>query len=157
MSTRRIGGISAASKSVRPHAIRRSYIHDNHFHGVWLDCDGSGWEITDNTIARNFGTGVFYEISRGTAVIARNQVLSNNSGNTAGRGGILVTSSKNASLSDNVSKGNLVSDLKIWEDSRADNGANGCKSGYRISNVVLSGNVLGRAMGTNLSGVTVAE
>jgi len=143
-SAARIPGHSAASKSIYVHSIRHSYIHHNHFHGLWTDCDNPGWRVEDNVVSDNFGTGVFNEISRGPSVIARNLIVRNNQGNVEGRAGLVVTSSKNVEIHDNVIHSNGREDVRIWEDHRAGNGPARCRSGYRTEKVLLRANAIGR-------------
>lgn len=142
-SAAQISGHSAASKSIRVHTIRNTYVHHNHYYGLWTDCDNSGWTVEDNLITDNFGSGIFNEISRGPSIIARNRVLRNNLGRVQGRGGLVITSSTGVQVIGNMITDNGVLDVKVWEDHRAGNGAAGCQSGYRTENVTLLDNLIG--------------
>ena len=143
-SAAQISGHSAASKSIHVHAIRHTFVHHNHYYGVWTDCDNRGWVVEDNTITDNFGSGIFNEISRGPTLIARNRVARNNLGEVQGRAGIVVSSSRNVRITGNTIMDNGVVDVRIWNDRRAGNGANACQSGYRIENVLVTpDNVIG--------------
>ena len=154
-SARRIAGHSAASKSMYLHTIRHSYVHGNHFNALWTDCDNAGWTVEDTRVVDNYGTGIFNEISRGPSVLRRNLVQRNNLSGGAGRAGVVITSSTGVQVEANVLTDNGIQDLRIWEDRRAGRGAAGCTSGYRTRGVILSGNTIGSAVGTDLPGVVV--
>lgn len=129
-------GVSAAFKSTRTGlTVRRTYIHRNGGHGLWVDCDAGSLLVEDCRIELNQRTGFFYEISRGQATVQRTYIGQNNQGNTAGYGGAIATSSKNLLLDGCTFDSNVGQNLKIWEDRRFQNGASGCASGYYLENI----------------------
>jgi hypothetical protein len=127
--------------------VRRSYVHDNIGNGIWFDRD-SGSSRRDvvgrNKVVRNSMRGIFYEVSRGHAVIRRNVVTGNNTSLTLGASGIGVSSSKNVKI-----WGNTVRDNRIWAIR-----SNEIDRGYHLENVHIYDNVVkGKLYGCHFSGV----
>lgn len=85
--------------------ISENRVFMNNGPGIWCDIDCVGITINDNAVYGNLGIGNFFEISDG-ADIAGNAVWENGWG-SASRGwvyeaGILVSSSSNANVHDNI-------------------------------------------------------
>lgn len=136
-----VNGVRAALKTIySPSVVQHSWIHHNYVHGLWIDCDQEGWEATCNLIQLNVGTGGFNEISRGPSLWQHNTFDRNNTGGTAGRGGLIVTSSYNVEILDNRFTGNQIQNLRTWDDDRSGNGPNACASGYYIKDILVQGN-----------------
>jgi len=152
-SALRIPGHSAASKSRFRHTIRHAYVHGNHHTALWIDCDNAGWTVEDSRIVDNRGSGIFNEISRGPSVLRRNVVQGNNPFGVEGRGGLVITSSKDVTVEENVLVANGGADLRVWEDHRAGRGPAGCLTGYRTERVTLFATTVGYASGTDRPGV----
>ena len=131
--------------------VSHSYIHDNTGNGVWFDRD-SGSSLRDvvgrNRVVGNSMRGIFYEVSRGQAVIRRNVVARNNTSLTLGASGIGVSSSKNVKI-----WGNTVRDNRIWAIR-----SNEIDRGYDLENVHIYDNaVQGKLYGCHFSGVRCYE
>ncbi len=132
-------------------AVLRSYVHDNVGNGIWFDRD-SGSSVADlvgrNRVVRNSMRGIFYEVSRGHAVIRQNVVTGNNTSLTLGASGIGVSSSKNVKI-----WGNTVRDNRIWAIR-----SNEIDRGYHLENVHIYDNaVQGKLYGCHFSGVRCNE
>jgi hypothetical protein len=59
--------------------VSDNWVHGNHSVGLWADSNNRGFAFTDNSIARNYGTGLLYEISY-NALIKDNTFLLNGLG-----------------------------------------------------------------------------
>jgi hypothetical protein len=59
--------------------VSDNWVHGNHSVGLWADSNNRGFAFTDNYIARNYGTGLLYEISY-NALIKDNTFLLNGLG-----------------------------------------------------------------------------
>ena len=132
-------------------AVVRSHVHDNIGNGIWFDRD-SGSSLGDlvgrNKVVGNSMRGIFYEVSRGHAVIRRNVVKGNNTSRTLGASGIGVSSSKNVKI-----WGNTVRDNRIWAIR-----SNEIDRGYGLENVHIYDNaVTGELYGCHFSGVRCYE
>jgi hypothetical protein len=103
-----VGCCASGVKTGTAFTIIDSHIHDNVGVGVWCDmgCSGSTFEVFGNVIVNNSMGGVRYEISSVPAVIARNQVQSNNLAEAGGHGGIEINSSRNVTVQANTLGGN---------------------------------------------------
>jgi hypothetical protein len=127
--------------------VRRSYVHDNIGNGIWFDRDSGsadGDVVSRNTVARNSMRGIFYEVSRGHAVIRRNIVTDNNSSLVPGASGIGVSSSKNVNIWGNTVRSNLVWAIRANEIDR----------GYDLQNVAIFDNDINGVMyGCDFDGV----
>lgn len=133
-------GTGAAAKSPRPCTYTSCYVHHNHYYGLWADCDNRGWVVRDCVVTDNYGSGVFYEISQGAALIEGTLVARNNLSNVNGRGGMIITSSRNVTIRSNVFVDNLLQSIRIWEDARFQNGPSSCTSGFYLQNILVEGN-----------------
>jgi hypothetical protein len=94
-------------KITRSHAItiNHNHVYMNNGPGIWCDIDCTDVTIGKNSVANNAGVGIFFEISDG-ARIFENRVWENSWG-TSARGwtyesGILISSSRNAEVYDNI-------------------------------------------------------
>jgi parallel beta-helix repeat protein len=68
-------GDSGATKWVQTTntTVRRNYVHDNYWAGIWFDGENTGVLIEGNLVVDNAGNGIFHEVS-GQAVIRNNTV-----------------------------------------------------------------------------------
>jgi parallel beta-helix repeat protein len=150
------GNSASGTKITNSATVRRSYLHDNIGNGIWVDCDGPQIVLESNTVAHNARKGIFIEISSGPFTIKNNVVKNNNLEAQITSGGIVVMSSTNASVFGNTLGGNQKAGIRAAEDSRVNNGHNGCQSGFHLSNIALHDNQLaGDAIaGCSLAGVT---
>jgi parallel beta-helix repeat protein len=150
-------GVSSGIKSVHTLTVRDSYVHDNINSGIWCDISCGAYTVTGNTVTDQRGTGIFMEISQGDAVLANNVVRDNNTFDARGRGGILITSSKNVQVYGNSLGGNRGFGMGARADRRAGNcGTPDENCGYALANVSMHDNNLGgdSVRGCALSGVT---
>ena len=119
--------------------IRSNLVESTIGNGLWCDAGCGQIEIVGNTIVGSTRKGIFYEISRGPALVTANTVRENNCspvhwgngnpdcprGNTFGPqgagtagGGISATSSTNVTITENVLGGNMVAGVNFHDDSR---------------------------------------
>jgi hypothetical protein len=160
-----LGKGASGMKFARAHGVvvRNSFVHDNLGNGVWCDVQCGDYTVVDSVIVRNSRKGVHYEKSgasdevvtySGFAYIARNIVRDNGWENRlhAADGGIVLVSSKNALIEDNVFGGNHRAGVVISQDGRL----SGDKHGWVIANVVIRNNTLNGngIIGCGLAGVT---
>ncbi|MFN2490561.1 MAG: right-handed parallel beta-helix repeat-containing protein [Actinomycetota bacterium] len=100
--------------------IEDSEVFSNVGVGIWCDvgCPG-GMEVYGNHIFDNTRDGIRYEISDGGAIIEGNTVENNNTANiTGGHGGITAVGSANATISNNVLRGNGVAGIVVVAGTR---------------------------------------
>jgi parallel beta-helix repeat protein len=146
-------GVSSGIKSVHTMTVTNSYVHDNINSGIWCDISCGAFTVTGNTITGQTVNGIFMEISQGDAVLANNVVKNNNTLGAAGRGGIIITSSKNVRIYGNRFSGNSGFGISVRADRRAGNcGTPDPNCGYALSNISMSDNDLG---GDSLRGCTL--
>jgi hypothetical protein len=162
-------GYDAGIKTVHYAEIRGTYFHHN-WNGFWWDCDAPGGIIENSRFEANQRSGVYIEISSGDATSPRplptgaaygfavrnNMMDGNNTGNNGFHAGVLVISSKNVVIDGNTATNNLHADIRVDNDSRQNNGHNGCSSGFVVNNVAVSNNSYGPLplLGESLSGTT---
>ncbi len=84
---------------------------DNDATAIWFDILSMNVVIADNTIVRNSGHGVAFEIST-SAIIAGNVIATN------GRDGIKISGSTNTSVWNNTIVGNATAQLGVYDDAR---------------------------------------
>ena len=99
--------------------MTNSYVHDNHWDGIWCDhCDHVAFVIRDSKLVRNGRSGIVWEVS-GDAVqrdhaLIKNNRIRNNGWNTNGPGsgaaGIIISDSSNIEIAGNTFGGNDVRD-----------------------------------------------
>jgi parallel beta-helix repeat protein len=151
-------GVSGGIKGVAPLTVTNSYVHDNVNSGIWCDISCGTYTVTGNTVTGNTGNGIFMEISQGPAVIANNVVLNNNTSGLGTKGGISVTSSKNASVYGNTVSGNKGFGIAARQDQRQNCGAPSAGCGYTLSNVVIRDNLGADVVqGCQLAGVSCSN
>lgn len=164
------GGIDAGIKVENYAEIRGTYFHDNAVNGMWWDCDAPGGIVENSTVDTSSRSGIFIEISSGDSgsgksippgasygfIIRNNHVEGNEYGSAVGHGGINVVSSRNVTVDGNTAINNGTADIRIANDSRSNNGHNGCSSGFNASNVTVQNNSYGPLdlIGCALTGVT---
>jgi hypothetical protein len=162
--------VDAGIKTVHYAEIRNTYFHDNLRRGMWWDCDVPGGIIENSRLTGQTGAAIHVEISSGDGtsprplppgasygfVIRGNTVDTNNTNNQGGNAGILVVSSRNVMIDGNTATHNGLAEIKILNDSRQNNGHNGCSSGFPASNVTIQNNQYGplNIEGCTLAGVT---
>lgn len=83
--------------------LRGNHVHDNAGPGLWCDIDCRNVLFEDNTVERNLGAGIFYEISA-DAVIRRNTLRFNGGGHPTWYWGadIQVAAASGVDVSDNT-------------------------------------------------------
>ena len=87
----------------------KNYVHDNFCNGIWIDVSKNGWAsgelniIRDNTVINNTRNGIHYEVSV-HGLIEGNWVEGNGSDqqNSPASAGILISSSENVEVKDNI-------------------------------------------------------
>ncbi len=120
-------------------------VDDNACNGIWFDIYSSAVAITDNTIVRNAGHGVEYEIS--TAGTIAGNVISSNA-----HDGVKVSGSTNVAVWNNTIVGNVTAQLGVYDDPRSQSSAAMRAQGFSedTSNVGVYNNIL--AGGPGVSG-----
>ena len=144
--------------------IRDSLIRDNVGNGVWCDigCGGpnSGtFLVEDNVIRNNTRQGIHYELANSYAVIRNNLVQTNNTDDEGYRGGISITSSRNAEVYGNTLGGNKRYGIDVRNDRRVNCGDPTRNCGYPVDNILIRDNILnGDALtGCDVVGVTCSR
>jgi parallel beta-helix repeat protein len=112
------GGLKAAVSTDL--SLTDNQVYDNGGAGLWCDIDCQNVTYSGNRVHHNASAGIFFEISDG-AVVANNVVWENGWGSHAwGWGaGILISSSRNADVHDNVVAWN-ADGISVISQSRAD-------------------------------------
>lgn len=88
--------------------VRGNHVHRNGGIGIWMDLDNRAPYIEDNLVEANERQGIYIEIGYG-GVIRRNRTFGNGfQGLWHHRGGIVVTSSPDVEVYDNVVAGNAL-------------------------------------------------
>jgi hypothetical protein len=129
---------SAGIKSVNSVTVNNSYIHDNHWSGVWCDIECNAFEVRNSTLVRNGKSGIHDEISSGPAIFSNNIIRNNGvHGRSKRLGGILIVGSSNVDASDNTFSGNTQGAIQVFNDRRTPQ-----VSGISIYNNTLYGNLL---------------
>lgn len=120
--------------------VRNNVVHENIGNGIWCDVDCGAFEATGNEVYGNTRKGIFYEVSRGPALIAENIVTFNNcspdywpepepacdlpdggfgpQSAAAPGGGIATNSALGVTIRDNVVEGNEGAGIAIRDDGR---------------------------------------
>lgn len=148
-------GVSSGIKSVHVEQVSNNFIHDNINNGVWCDIQCGSYIVDHNTITGNTGNGIFMEISQGPAVIHDNLVTGNNTSGSSGKGGISITSSKNATVYNNTTGTNRGFGIAARADNRAGNcGTPNAGCGYALANILFYANTTPDGIqGCSISGV----
>jgi Right handed beta helix region len=99
--------------------VRENYVHNNEGPGLWADIDCHDVIFEHNRTAANKVAGIFFEISSGA--IVRDNQIENEGENPAREGvergaGILVNTSSNVEVSENVVKGCPNGILALQQD-----------------------------------------
>jgi parallel beta-helix repeat protein len=112
------GGLKAAVSTDL--SLTGNQVYDNTGPGLWCDIDCHNVTYDGNRVHHNASAGIFFEISDG-AVVANNKVWENGWGSRAwGWGaGILISSSRNADVHDNVVAWN-ADGISVISQSRSD-------------------------------------
>ncbi len=115
---------------------------DNGANGLWFDVTSTNAVIANNSMVRNAGHGIAYEVS-GNATIVGNLVVNN------GRDGIKLSGASHAEVWNNTVVGNGWSQFAVYEDPRHDSNPidNAAGITYDTSNVHAVNNVF--VAGTN--------
>ncbi len=145
-----IAAIAAIKVTTSPNVVvRDSLIDDNDSNGVWFDLSAYMVTINGNTVLRNSGQGIFYEVSA-NAVIAGNVVANN------GRNGIELSGSNNISVWNNTMVGNGGAQLGVFEDPRTQPNSAMLKLGitWNAANISIANNVLAASPGASSSSLT---
>jgi parallel beta-helix repeat protein len=110
---------------------------DNGANGLWFDVTSTNAVIANNTVLRNAGHGIAYEVS-GNLILAGNVVAQN------GRVGIKISGVSHAEIWNNTVVGNGWVQLGIYEDPRVDTNPidNAAGITYDTTNVRVVNNVL---------------
>ena len=140
-STAEVGVGAAGVKIARGDGItlRSNLVEATIGNGLWCDVDCGAIEISNNTVVGSTRKGIFYEVSRGPALITGNTVRENNcspvhwgdgdpecprgtsfgpqTSGTAG-GGIAATSSTHVTITANILGGNMNAGIAFLDDSR---------------------------------------
>ncbi len=102
------GGASKLKYTLGGSRFERNWVHHNIGPGPWWDIDNRDAVIVDNLVEENTVKGIFYEISYGRTLIARNLVRNN--GRTVEPriegSGIFISNSEGVEVRDNVLYGN---------------------------------------------------
>lgn len=96
--------------------IRNNHVHHNNNKGIWTDIDNVNVIIEGNLVDGNTQQGIFHEISYDASI--RDNIVINNghSGSWYHRGGIVVASSPNVTVSGNVLRGNAMGIVGSQQD-----------------------------------------
>ena len=95
--------------------MTNSYVHDNHWDGIWCDhCEHVAFVIRDSTLVRNGRSGIVWEVSgdavEGDHALIKNNKIRNNGWNTDGPpspwAGIIISDSSNIGIVGNTFGGN---------------------------------------------------
>jgi hypothetical protein len=87
-------------------------VDDNACNAVWFDIFSSVVDIADNTIVRNAGHGVEYEIST-AGLVAGNVIVANS------HDGVKISGSTNVAVWNNTIVGNVTAQLGVYDDPRS--------------------------------------
>ncbi len=124
--------------------ISGNLFDDNSANGLWLDIASTNVAIVNNTMARNAGHGLAYEIS-GNALIAGNLIVNNV------QDGVKLSGVSHAEVWNNTIAGNGWSQLGVYEDPRHDSNPidNAAGITFDSTNIRVANNVF--VAGTNAS------
>lgn len=120
--------------------VRDNYVHGNHGPGLWTDIDNINTTYENNRVIDNDRMGIFHEISY-DATIRGNEVRGNGFGFDAWvwGAGILVSTSVNVDVIDNIVEGNADGIIGVDQD-RSD--APASYGPLSLANLTVSGNVV---------------
>lgn len=117
------GPVSAAGiKSVNSMTVLNTVVQDNYWTGIWCDQDCGSFKVTGSNASYNGKVGIHDEISRGPALF-RDNVIKGNGGlpEANRRSGLLIISSKGATVRRNVFDDNVSYAVEVVEDYRSPN------------------------------------
>ncbi|MDH3605576.1 MAG: right-handed parallel beta-helix repeat-containing protein [Acidimicrobiia bacterium] len=120
--------------------VQDNFIHDNDGPGLWTDIDNIDTTYEGNRVIDNTGAGIYHEISY-DAVITGNEVRGNGFGFDAWvwGAGILVSTSVNVEVTDNLVSGNADGIVGVDQD-RSD--APASYGALSLQNLSVSNNVI---------------
>lgn len=99
--------------------MTNSYVHDNHWDGIWCDhCDHVAFVIRGSQLVHNGRSGIVWEVSgdavQGDHALIKNNTIRNNGWNPdgprSGGAGIIISDSSNIEIANNTFGGNEVRD-----------------------------------------------
>jgi Right handed beta helix region len=152
-------GVSAGIKSLHSLSVSHSNIHDNLGNGLWCDIQCGDFTVIGSRIKHNSASGIFDEISQGTALFRSNIIKRNNTVGDGFRGGLSITNSKNVVAYNNVFKRNRGFGIAARMDGRVHCGNPDSECGYVVANVTIHHNVFHHdsVVGCKLTGVHCAK
>ncbi len=117
--------------------IQGNVFDDNYANGLWFDVTSTNVVIANNTVVRNLGHGIAYEVS-GNVIVAGNVIAQN------GRLGLKISGVSHAEVWNNTIVGNGWAQLGVYEDPRTDTNPidNAAGITYDTANVHVVNNVL---------------
>lgn len=128
--------------------IARNFVHHNVGNGLWIDGDGAGSVIENNTVEDNGAAGI--DIEQGNGVIVRNNTVRRQLGGE----GIYITISKDTSITGNTVEGNAFGIGLFLDFSSLPPASPSLPWSQDLSGNVITGNIVRASTGQYLGMLT---